>query len=69
MTDQERLEKLETRNAYQDDIIGQLSELIYGHQKQLDRLENLVETLGQKLRTLATGEQAPLPEHERPPHY
>ena len=69
MTDQARLEKLETRNAYQDDVISQLSEQIYGHQKQIDRLEHLVETLEQKLRGLASGEQAPLPEHERAPHY
>ena len=64
-----RLDTLETRNAYQEDTIGQLSEQIYRQQKQLDRLEHFVEQLEQKMKGLASGEATPLPENERPPHY
>ena len=64
-----RLTALETRNAYQEDTIAQLSEQIYTHQKQLDRLERVVQALEQKLKAVASGEATPLPENERPPHY
>lgn len=64
-----RLEALETRNAYQEATIQDLSAQIYQQQQQIDRLERALESLAEKVKGLATGEAAPLPEHERPPHY
>ena len=64
-----RLEELETRNAYQEATIQDLSNQIYRQQQQIDRLERRLESLAEKVKGLATGEAAPLPENERPPHY
>lgn len=64
-----RLEELETRNAYQEATIQDLSAQIYRQQQELDRLTHRLATLAEKVKGLASGEQAPLPEGERPPHY
>ena len=66
---QARLEELETRNAYQEATIEDLSARIYDQQQQMDRLQARFESLAEKVRGLATGENSPLPENERPPHY
>ena len=64
-----RLDELETRNAYQEATIEDLSARIYDQQLQIDRLHARFENLAEKVRGLATGENALLPENERPPHY
>lgn len=66
---QARIEALETRNAYQEATIQDLSDRIYEHQQTIDRLERRLEALADKVKGLASGETAPLPENERPPHY
>jgi len=66
---QARMEALETRNAYQEATIEDLSAQIYEQQQQIDRLERRLESLAEKVKGLAAGESAPLPENERPPHY
>jgi len=64
-----RLEALETRNAYQEATIEDLSAQIYEHQQKIERLERRFESLAEKVKGIAAGESAPLPENERPPHY
>jgi len=64
-----RLQELETRNAYQEAAIEDLSTRVYEQQKLIDALETQLANLAEKVRGLAAGENAPLPEHERPPHY
>lgn len=64
-----RIEALETRNAYQEATIEDLSAQIYQQQQIIDRLVARVETLTEKVKGLAQGDTAPLPENERPPHY
>jgi len=65
-----RLEELETRNAYQEATIEDLSARIYDQQQQIDRLQASFESLAEKVRGLASGgDSSPLPENERPPHY
>jgi SlyX protein len=66
---QGRFEELETRNAYQEATIQDLSSRIYEQQLQIDRLEARLASLAEKVKGLAAGESAPLPENERPPHY
>jgi len=66
---QSRLEELETRNAYQEATIQDLSTQVYVHQQRIDRLEDQLSRLAEKVRGLASGEATPLPENERPPHY
>lgn len=65
----QRLENLETRNAYQEATIQDLSTQIYEQQQTIERLERRLEALAEKVKGLAAGEAAPLPENERPPHY
>lgn len=69
MADDSRLEELETRNAYQEATIQDLSAQIYRHEQQIERLELLLSQLAEKVKGLASGEVAALPENERPPHY
>ena len=64
-----RLRELETRNAYQEAAISDLSARVYEQQRQIDALESQLLSLAEKVKSLAAGENAPLPENERPPHY
>ena len=64
-----RLTELETRNSYQEATVADLSAQVYGQQQLIERLERRLESLAEKVKGLATGEAAPLPDNERPPHY
>jgi len=64
-----RLDELETRSSYQEATIQDLSSQIYRQQQQIERLESRLESLAEKVKGMATGDTAPLPENERPPHY
>lgn len=64
-----RLRELETRNAYQEAAIDDLSARVYEQQKQIDALTNQLLSLAEKVKNIAAGENAPMPENERPPHY
>jgi len=69
MSDQ-RLIELETRIAFQEDTIQQLSDVIYRQQKQIDKLEQICKLLGERLQEMATGDFInPSPADEKPPHY
>lgn len=64
-----RIEALETRNAYQEATIQDLSTQIYDQQQLIERLSARLDAVAEKVKGLATGEGSPLPENERPPHY
>jgi len=64
-----RLTELETRNAYQEAALQDLSQRVYEQQGVIDRLQSRLESLAEKVRGLASGDQGPLPDNERPPHY
>ena len=61
----ERFVLLETKIAYQEKLISELSEVIVEHSQTIDRLELRVRRLEQALRENA-GEPMG---HDRPPHY
>ena len=66
-----RFIELETRTAYQDDIIQELSQIVGKQQKQLERLETSMNILAEKLNDAdpvqgAGGLDFP---DEAPPHY
>ena len=67
MSDQ-RLIELETRIAFQEDTIQQLSDVIYRQQKQIDKLEQICKLLGERLQDMAAGDFIN-PVDEKPPHY
>ncbi len=65
---QSRMEGLETRSVYQDEIIDALNEVVTVQQNQIDRLSAEVARLREGLEALAPdgidpGEEPP------PPHY
>ena len=66
MTDAERLIEIETKLAFQDQMIGRLQEAVIEQQKQLDRLRVLAERLQGKQ---AAGPGDDLSNEPPPPHY
>ena len=63
-----RLERLESRLAWVEDSVAELSRQGFEREKRLDRLEALVRKLSERLRD-AGGHELPPAEEERPPHY
>lgn len=66
-----RLEELESRLAFQDDIIETLNETVARQDRELLRLELQLKSLADKLRDLAESSSMPgeTSGHEVPPHY
>ena len=66
-----RLDELESRLAFQDDLIESLNETIARQDRELGRLELRLKSLADKLNDLAESAAAPgaAPGHEVPPHY
>jgi SlyX protein len=66
---EERLINIETKIAYQEDLIEELNKTIYQQQKKLDQLEATCETLIRHIQSLAAAGTDGKPANERPPHY
>jgi len=66
-----RLDELESRMAFQDDLIESLNEIIARQDRDLARLELRVKSLTDKLNDIAESAATPAetPGHEVPPHY
>ncbi|HKB59198.1 MAG TPA: SlyX family protein [Gallionellaceae bacterium] len=67
---EERLVNIETKIAFQEDVIEELNKTIYQQQKKLERLEATCEALARHLSSLAESVNEIAPGgNERPPHY
>lgn len=67
---EKRLIELESRLAFQDDLIESLNEAVILQQKQIERLELISKTLAERMRGLSDSAGSDgSPEHELPPHY
>lgn len=66
---EERIIRLETKLAYQDDLIQQLNEVIIDQQRRIHDLENKTELLSKKLEDLLELAAEERNTGERPPHY
>lgn len=67
MTDSSRLESLETKLAFQEDAVAQLSDALIAQQARIDRLEARLSLLAEQVSTgTEEGGQAP---DQPPPHY
>ena len=66
-----RLDELESRLAFQDDLIEQLNEVIARQDREILALASRVRDLEAKLNDLAAAAAVPSgsPEQEVPPHY
>lgn len=73
MTDRERLDELEMRAAFQEEMLRQLSDALGDQQVQIGRLEETCRALVERVKSLQ-GVLEDLPGDaeaavERPPHY
>ncbi|MEO7781573.1 MAG: SlyX family protein [Candidatus Nitrotoga sp.] len=67
---EERIEKIETKIAYQEDQIEELNKTIYQQQKELERLKATCESLASHIATLyESSYESKSAINERPPHY
>lgn len=68
-TDSERLEALEVRAAYQDQVIEDLNQTITAQWREIERLQRLLSRLEDQVNaSIAAGGAPNLPEPP-PPHY
>jgi len=65
---QRRLEEIEIRYAFQEDLLNQLDEVMKAQANQIDALRRELTTLRDQLKQGPQGEANSL-EDEKPPHY
>lgn len=66
-----RLEELESRQAFQDDLIENLNEVITRHDRDLARMMLQLKNLSARITDIADAGDGPdsSSQHEVPPHY
>ncbi|HUX40697.1 MAG TPA: SlyX family protein [Rectinemataceae bacterium] len=65
----ERIEALETRVAYQDRALAELSSELFEASKRIERLEKSLRDVSGKVKDLAAEAEQPAPGDVRPPHW
>ncbi len=68
-TSEARIIELETRLAFQDDTIQQLSDTLATQQQQLDNLTRMVKIINKQLKSLPQDLGGGAGEEPPPPHY
>ena len=66
---EERLENIETKIAYQEDLIEELNKTVYQQQNKLAQLEATCESLASHIASLYESANEGKIENEKPPHY
>lgn len=69
MTDDRRLEALETKCAFLESAVQELSDVLYRQQQTIDRLTAAHQELLGRLAEMASAATPPPEVAERPPHY
>lgn len=69
MTLEERIAELEIRQAFQDDTIQTLNDIIVEQQKALDRYAAQIRILAERQAELQTAGGGGAPDEAPPPHY
>lgn len=65
-----RLEEIESRQAFQDDLVERLNDIVARQDRELVSLARRVDALERRLAELdETASAAPAGGHEIPPHY
>lgn len=70
MTNENRLIEIETKAAFQEKTINELSDVIFEQQKTIDKLTLEIKSL--KSRVIELSEMLPaagVPANDKPPHY
>lgn len=66
---EDRLIDIETKIAYQEDLLQELNKIIYEQQKKIDRLEAVCDSLIGHVRELSEIAAEGGMINEKPPHY
>lgn len=66
---EERLDNIEAKITFQEDLIEELNKTVYQQQQKLDHLEAVCQSLARHLQSLAEAGHDSKPGNERPPHY
>lgn len=67
---EERLENIETKLSFQEDLVEELNKAVYQQQQKIERLEALCQSLAQHVQSLSAGRNdGGTLDNERPPHY
>ena len=67
--DKERMELIETRLAFQEQAIQELSDTVYRQEQQIASLERALELFKSRVAEIAASVPETEPDDERPPHY
>ncbi len=68
--DEQRIIEIETKLAYQEEMLTELNQVLTDQQMQLTSLERISRRLVERLESLGNaGEGGESPADERPPHY
>lgn len=67
---EERLENIETKISFQEDLLEELNKTVYQQQLKIERLEGLCQSLAQHIQSISAAKnEGESPANERPPHY
>ncbi|MGN6156764.1 MAG: SlyX family protein [Devosia sp.] len=69
MSEAERIEKLETAVAYQEQAIEDLSRAVTAQWAEIAELKRLIGNLGERMREIADNPALAEPPEPPPPHY
>ncbi len=67
--DNQQLIDIETKLAYQEDLIQELNKTVHSQQTKLNQLEETLRTLTLRYNSLAEQGDSEYPVDEKPPHY
>ncbi len=65
----ERIIELETRLAYQEDLIQELNRCVFEQQQKIEHLETICKSLSKQTKVLSDLALADRNPDEKPPHY
>lgn len=66
---EDRLIAIETKLAFQEDLVEELNKTVFRQQQKIERLEAFCEALARQVRELNEAGNEKVSVNERPPHY
>jgi uncharacterized coiled-coil protein SlyX len=69
LMERESLEQLQSKIAYLEQAVTELSDVVFRQHREIGALELLFNALRERFDSARTDEAARTPEQERPPHY